>query len=77
MTAVGLGFTLATALGAPAGTALAAVTSWRVPLVAVTIVSAVLAVLVAVSLRRAPTDAPLSARARLGVLRSAGSPLPC
>jgi predicted MFS family arabinose efflux permease len=68
LTVVGLGFTLATALGAPAGTALAGVSTWRVPLFVLACIAALLLVPTVIGLRGFGADAALPIRARVAVL---------
>ncbi len=63
------GFTLATVLGAPAGTALAAIASWRAPLAAIGLAAALLALLVVLLLRDVPNPPPVPFAARLRPLR--------
>jgi DHA1 family inner membrane transport protein len=64
-----LGFTFATALGSPVGTALAGPGGWRLPLVCLAILGAVLAVAIAVFVREIPLGAAIGLRARLATLR--------
>ncbi|NQX10717.1 MFS transporter [Microbacteriaceae bacterium VKM Ac-2855] len=66
---VGVGFTAATAFGAPVGTALAADGGWREPLLLLAALAAVLAVVIALVIRNVPIGDPVSLRRRLGVLR--------
>jgi DHA1 family inner membrane transport protein len=66
---VTLGFSLATAVGAPAGTALAAASGWRAPLFAIAGLAVLLAVAVAVVLRKIPIPPVASIRQRLRPLR--------
>ena len=64
---VGAGFTLATALGAPVGTALAAAADWRLPLGCLAALAAVVAVAIAVTVRGVPTHAGLRFGQRFSV----------
>ncbi|RKR73511.1 MFS transporter [Frondihabitans australicus] len=64
-----LGFTFATALGSPVGTALAGVGGWRLPLGALAILGALLAVAIGVLVRDVPLGAAIGLRARLATLR--------
>jgi len=66
---VAIGFTAATAFGAPLGTAIAGVGGWRVPLYGLATLAALTAIAVAVFVRHIPIGAPISARARFAVLR--------
>ncbi|MGW2093477.1 MFS transporter [Promicromonospora sukumoe] len=66
---VGLGFMLATAVGSPLGTALAALGSWRLALGILAALAAVLAVVVAVLTRTVPTGSVPGLAARFAVLR--------
>lgn len=66
-----LGFSLATAIGAPAGTALAAVFGWQTPLYLIAISATVLAVVVALIVRGVPIPPVASVRQRLRPLRDA------
>ncbi|RFA10226.1 MFS transporter [Subtercola boreus] len=65
---VSLGFTAATALGSPLGTALGAVGGWQLPLLIVAGIAAVLAVAVALLVRGIPVGHPVSMRARFAPL---------
>ena len=67
--AITLGFTLATAVGAPGGTALSGIGGWRLPLLVIAGLAVLLAVAVPIALRSVPSDAPASLRERLVVLR--------
>ncbi|GAA3572987.1 MFS transporter [Microlunatus spumicola] len=69
LAATGLGFTLASAVGSPAGTALAAAVGWRATLLTVAGLALVLAVAVALGLGHLPLGAPSSMARRVGVLR--------
>ncbi|MFD6448825.1 MFS transporter [Promicromonospora sp. NPDC060204] len=66
---VGLGFMLATAVGSPLGTALAALGSWRLALGILAALAAVLAIVVAVLARTVPTGSVPGLAARFAVLR--------
>jgi DHA1 family inner membrane transport protein len=66
---VTLGFSLATAVGAPAGTALAAAYGWRTPLFVIAILAVLLAVTVALVVRHVPIPPVASIRQRLRPLR--------
>jgi DHA1 family inner membrane transport protein len=65
---VAVGFTAATAFGAPLGTALAGIGGWRVPLFGLAGLAAALAVAVAVFVRRIPLGQAISARRRFATL---------
>ena len=65
---VAVGFTAATAFGAPLGTALAAVGGWRVPLFGVAGLAVLTAAAVALFVRRVPLGQAISARRRLATL---------
>ncbi|HEY0239597.1 MAG TPA: MFS transporter [Friedmanniella sp.] len=64
-----LGFTLATAIGSPLGTALASVGGWRLPLLILAGLALVLAGAVALVVRDIPLGAAASLRQRFAVLR--------
>ena len=66
---VAIGFTAATAFGAPLGTAIAAAGGWRIPLYGLATLAALTAVAVAIFVRHIPIGAPISARARFAILR--------
>ena len=66
---VGLGFMLATAVGSPLGTALAALGSWRLALGVLAALAAVLAVAVVLLARDVPTGDVPGVGARFAVLR--------
>jgi DHA1 family inner membrane transport protein len=66
----GLGFTLAIALGSPVGTALAGSGGWRLPLAALAVVGALLAVVLLLVVRDVPLGSVAGVGARLRVLRS-------
>jgi len=66
---VALGFTFATAVGSPAGTALAGVGGWRLPLGVLAVAAVVVAVAVLLIVRDVPGGAAIGFGARLGVLR--------
>jgi DHA1 family inner membrane transport protein len=66
---VGLGFMLATAVGSPLGTALAALGSWRLALGLLAALAAVLALAVAFLTRDVPTGVVPGVAARFAVLR--------
>ncbi|MFE7508919.1 MFS transporter [Promicromonospora sp. NPDC057488] len=66
---VGLGFMLATAVGSPLGTALAALGSWRLALGILAALAAVLAGVVALFMRTVPTGSVPGLAARFAVLR--------
>jgi DHA1 family inner membrane transport protein len=68
---VTLGFSLATAVGAPAGTALAAAYGWRAPFFIIAGLAVLLAVLVALVVRSVPIPPVASIRQRLRPLRDA------
>ncbi len=66
---VGLGFTLATAVGSPLGTALAAIGGWRLALGILAALAAVLAISIALLTRGVPVGAVPGMTARFAVLR--------
>jgi DHA1 family inner membrane transport protein len=66
---VTLGFSLATAIGAPAGTALAAAYGWRSPLFIIAALAVLLAIAVALIVRHIPIPPVASIRQRLRPLR--------
>jgi predicted MFS family arabinose efflux permease len=66
---VGVGFTLATAVGAPIGAALAAVATWRLPMLAVAILAVLGLPLLGLVVRKVPIGAAIGLRARFTVLR--------
>ncbi|GGF16323.1 MFS transporter [Subtercola lobariae] len=66
---VSLGFTAATALGSPLGTALGAVGGWQLPLYIVAALAAVLAVLVALFVRDIPLGKTVTLTERFAPLR--------
>ena len=65
---VGAGFTLATAVGSPFGTALGGSAGWRTPMWILVAVAAVLVVLIPIVVRRLPIPAPVSLPKRLAPL---------
>ena len=71
LAATGLGFTLASAVGAPVGTALAAVVGWRATMLGLAGLALVLAVAVLLWLGTVPLGAVTSLGARFGILRDA------
>jgi MFS transporter, DHA1 family, inner membrane transport protein len=68
---VGIGFTLASAIGAPLGTALASASSWRVPMVIIAVLGALVMPVLALLVRRVPLGEPISVARRFAVLRDA------
>jgi DHA1 family inner membrane transport protein len=68
---VTLGFSLATAVGAPAGTALAAAYGWRAPLFIIAALAVLLAITVALVVRGVPIPPVAAIRQRLRPLRDA------
>jgi DHA1 family inner membrane transport protein len=68
---VTLGFSLATAVGAPAGTALAAAYGWRAPFFIIAILAVLLAATVALVVRGVPIPPVASIRQRLRPLQDA------
>ena len=66
---VGVGFTAAIAFGAPLGTAIAAIGGWRVPLLGLAVLAALMAGIVALFVRSIPIGPPVSAAARFAILR--------
>ncbi len=73
---VGIGFTLASAVAAPLGTALASATSWRVPMVIIAVATAAIGVVLALVVRRVPLGEPISIARRFAVLRDGRILLP-
>ncbi len=67
---VGIGFTLASAVGAPLGTALASVSSWRVSMVVIAVLGAVLIPVLALVVRAVPIGEPIPFGQRFAVLRN-------
>jgi DHA1 family inner membrane transport protein len=65
---VGIGFTLATAVGSPLGTALGSVGGWRLPLGILVGLAAVVAIVVALSVRGVPLAPTTSVRERFLIL---------
>jgi len=65
---VSIGFTLATAVGAPLGTALGSVGGWRLPLGILVGLAAVVALVVALSIRGIPLAPTTSVAARFSIL---------
>ncbi|MCS5733699.1 MFS transporter [Herbiconiux daphne] len=65
---VAVGFTAASAFGAPLGTALAAVGGWREPLLGLAGLAAIVAVAIALFVRRVPVGEPVSVRRRFSIL---------
>jgi predicted MFS family arabinose efflux permease len=68
---VAVGFTAATAFGAPLGTAIAASGGWRIPLFGIACLATITAVVLALFVRNIPIGAPVSAHARFAALRDA------
>jgi MFS transporter, DHA1 family, inner membrane transport protein len=66
---VAIGFTAATAFGAPLGTAIAGARGWRLPLYGLATLAALTAVAVAIFVRHIPVGTIISARARFAILR--------
>ncbi|WP_284255251.1 MFS transporter [Pseudolysinimonas kribbensis] len=73
---VGIGFTLASAVGAPLGTALSAVIGWRAAMLIVAALAALTMPLLAFGVRRVPLGAPISLARRFAVLRDGRILLP-
>lgn len=73
---VGIGFTLASAVGAPLGTALSAVIGWRAAMLIVAALAAFTMPLLAFGVRRVPLGAPISLARRFAVLRDGRILLP-
>jgi len=73
---IGIGFTLATAVSAPLSSAIAAVSSWRVPMLGLGALGVVVLPVIALLLRRIPRERPLSIGRRLAVLRDARIVMP-
>ena len=71
LAATGLGFTLASAVGAPVGTALAAVVGWRTTMLGLAGLALVLAVAMVLGLGTLPVGAVTGLAQRFGVLRDA------
>ena len=65
---VSIGFTLATAVGAPLGTALGSVGGWRLPLGILVGLAAVVATVIALSVRGIPLAPPTSVAERFSIL---------
>jgi len=65
---VSIGFTLATAVGAPLGTALGSVGGWRLPLGILIGLAAVVAIVIAISIRGIPLAPPTSVSERFSIL---------
>ena len=65
---VGAGFTLATAVGSPLGTALGGVAGWRLPMWLLVGLAAVLVVVLPVVVRGVPLSRPVSVRRRMAPL---------
>jgi len=65
---VSIGFTLATAVGAPLGTALGSVGGWRLPLGILIGLAAVVAIVIALSVRGIPLAPPTSVAERFSIL---------
>jgi MFS transporter, DHA1 family, inner membrane transport protein len=72
LAATGLGFSLASAIGAPFGTFLAGLGGWRLALAVIAALAAVVAVAVAVATRGIPLGRPVSLGARFSVLAHRG-----
>jgi DHA1 family inner membrane transport protein len=66
---VGIGFTLASAVGAPIGTAIAAASDWRVPMYGIAGLGVVTMIVLGLVVRRVPLGEPLSFGRRFAVLR--------
>ncbi|MGN7860912.1 MFS transporter [Microbacterium sp. 22303] len=66
---VSCGFTLATAVGSPLGTAVAAASSWRVPLLGMVGLGFGLLISLLLLVRRVPVSPPIGLTQRLTVLR--------
>jgi predicted MFS family arabinose efflux permease len=73
---VGIGFTLASAIGAPLGTALAAATDWRIPMYAIAVLSVIVIPVLGAIVRRVPLGEPISIGRRFAVLRDGRILLP-
>jgi predicted MFS family arabinose efflux permease len=65
---VAVGFTAAVAFGAPLGTALAAAGGWRLPILGIAVLAALVGIAVAVGVRGVPIAAPVSVRRRFSIL---------
>jgi predicted MFS family arabinose efflux permease len=65
---VGIGFTAATAFGAPLGTAIASFSSWRVPMYGIAVLSLITAAAVALMVRDVPISAAVSLGRRFAIL---------
>jgi predicted MFS family arabinose efflux permease len=68
---VAVGFTAAVAFGAPLGTAIAAAGGWRIPILALAVLAALVALAVAVIVRDVPIAPPASSRRRFALLADA------
>jgi predicted MFS family arabinose efflux permease len=66
---VGVGFTLATAVGAPLGTALGSIGGWRLPLLVIVALAVIVALVIALSVRGVPIAPPASVAQRFSILR--------
>jgi MFS transporter, DHA1 family, inner membrane transport protein len=73
---VGIGFTVASAIGAPLGTAVASVSTWRVPMLGVAVLTVLIGVVLAFVVRRVPLGEPISIARRFAVLRDGRVLLP-
>jgi MFS transporter, DHA1 family, inner membrane transport protein len=73
---VGIGFTIASAVGAPLGTAVASATDWRVPMFGIAALSAVVMPLLAIIVRRVPIGAPITLARRFAILKDGRILLP-
>ncbi|MEP6482666.1 MAG: MFS transporter [Rhodoglobus sp.] len=65
---VGVGFTASTAFGAPLGTAIASVSSWRVPMFGIAGLAIIAAIAVALFVRDVPLSGAVSLRRRFAIL---------
>ncbi|MCU1413660.1 MAG: transporter [Microbacteriaceae bacterium] len=66
---VAVGFTMATALGSPLGTAIGAVGGWQLPIYGVAALAALLAIAIALFVRDLPIGAPIPLARRFAPLR--------
>ncbi|MGN6325440.1 MFS transporter [Pseudolysinimonas sp.] len=73
---VGIGFTAASAVGAPLGTAIASVSTWRVPMLGVAALTLVIGAALALVVRRVPLGEPITLTRRFAILRDGRILLP-
>jgi len=73
---VGIGFTVASAVGAPLGTAIASISSWRVSMLGVAGLTVLVGIALAFVVRRVPVGQPIPLARRFAVLRDGRVVLP-